>query len=213
MRKSTTFNLTEELEKALAFAWEWKLKQRAQMKPTDYRYAETFYLQAADLERRVRGAVAEVANGEAYGTYGMSYASYLSGGSIRGLGGVSLLSHCQTFLYRRSDLKSHNFGRGHISGARYRPHDWPLSPAEEKTLANQAKEKPVHFKREREWKPLCTANRKDRRSNYSRCFSRHRSNTHVTNEVGKVTCPSCLKALASIPKEARDEDTVASRHI
>lgn len=111
---------------------------------------------------------------------------------------------------RRGKLESHNFGRGHISGMRFRPKGEPVGPAEVATMEKkkEAKERdyktnplPVHGRlTEHSYNatPLCQyePNRHSWRRN-------HRS-PDSTLQLKAITCAACANLIAQ-PLNAKEE--------
>lgn len=176
---STRIDLLREIEDAWSRLWAKNLKDRNAGQ--DYR-GTTYYLTATDIEREVRKSVDERLD-----TYG-----------ARIVGAGRLLDRIRVWLRGqcvRGRLECHNFGRGHISGQRYRPAGQPIGPAEAATIARKKENRPrpIHLSRSTSWNPipLCTAGRSRSR------FSRGRSKTWTTKDVGRVTCTRCQKILQS----------------
>lgn len=192
------FDLKTEMQKALEWIVAYKAERRAEMEAKgetdDVWYAQECYTTATELERRVRAAAAEQMDGKPYGSNGFDDFA-MKPFQVRGLNGIPLLHHCRSFLLRHPKLNRHNFGRGHVSGERFRTDDMPLSTAEQRTMAEKAKVKPVHLRRPTTWKPLCTATRQPKRSAFS--ADRGRPASNVTSDPAKVTCPRCLKLIAA----------------
>lgn len=197
----TAFDLKAAMTEALDWLWTYKAAERKKLEAkgdtSDRWYAEHTYTTATELERRVRSALCERQNSAKVGAYGINGGIY-SGFRIQGLGGISLLDHCRRFLLR-SGLERHNFGRGHVSGERFRAPGVEIPESERKTLEAKAKTKPVHLKRASAWAPLCTEGRKSQRGTFSRHRS-HRPSTSLTQEADKVTCPRCRKLMEAAAK-------------
>lgn len=147
--------LAFDINKALPAAWEllWTYNLNARKKREGFRN-ETFYLTASDLECQVRRFAEETAAGEAWGSRGRAWGRGYGSGGIRFPG--NLLGVCRDWLSREARagrLQCHNFGRGHISGMRYRPAGEPLSEPELKTLAAHERQRakprprPVHARK------------------------------------------------------------------
>ena len=191
MARRTPFNLTAEIARAWDYCW-----------ANRYEPERTPYLSATDLERRVRAAADERARNAPEGTGD----GWMSSVRITGLGGRSLLDHVRDWLcgeVRRGRLTTDAAGRGHISGARYRPRGVGLSAAEEKAAAV-----PVEEKRRRRWithlksvwagvpylppfsPAACRANH-TRKGGWRYYAGRDR--VHTTEDPAKVTCKVCRK--------------------
>lgn len=115
-----------------------------------------------------------------------------------------LLSLCREYLQTCSKLEGHNFGRGHISGMRYRPRGKGKSEVEKKTIEKRNKPKPVHIKQQGDEpsyqrKALCQIGIVRKQS----WRSSHRRNGPITtDDVTKVTCKRCLNILKQQKVEA-----------
>lgn len=166
------------------------------------------WLSASDIERRVRAAAAEQLEGKEPGTYGADAWGHRLQISCGPGGLLGAVRDWLSTQIARGILTGHNFGRGHCSGMRCRPVSVPLTAAETKTIAQREKrikgETPVHFSdpevNRYPGKSLCS--RKARETNKAKSrgyFSRGygRSNTRLSSEPAKVTCPRCLKLLAA----------------
>jgi len=215
MAKRFAFDLNKAIEAAWDYLWDVNLKDRAKQEAEhpdgDFGkygrrwYTRTFYICAADIVSQVRSFAYETAKGLKWGTNGVRGPDY----GIRLSGNVE--GEVRRWLLRTKD--SHNFGRGHISGMRFRPRGAPLGPSEKDTLEEKAKPpKPrvIHFARDGySGTPLCIA---VQRANEDaarkakglhpayRGHSRSKACTQSRWGAGKedwqkgvVTCPRCLK--------------------
>lgn len=197
------FNIDEEIKDAWDYLWADNVKGRKK----DWK-GETYYLTATDLEDRVRCSIAEKLEGKRRGFYGRHHGTYMCP-KLNGIG--RLLDRCRNWLSRQVSsgvLQVHNFGRGHCSGARFRPVGEPLSPQEQRSIkkkeTDKTKVKPIHFKDPQhkgysyDAPALCT--RKARKTNAKKgrfcCRSRRRSTVRTTKNGGEVTCKRCLKLMA-----------------
>ena len=219
------FNLDREFQKAWDWCWsyycepsvyeneqynektqEWeKTGEKRELEPRQS------WLTATDLERRVRASVAEQVNKVPYGSYGAD--AWGKGASTlrisTGKRG-NLLDACRDWLLsqaRSGKLSAHNFGRGHISGMRFRPVGLDLTEAEKKTVEKKAvpyDQKPVHFADPdtRSFRSLTLCSKATRETNKKklRGYFRqpNRSKSRTTTDRSKVTCPRCLKLLQSV---------------
>jgi len=112
-----------------------------------------------------------------------------------------LLDLCREYLLSSTNLEGHNFGRGHISGMRYRPRGKGKSDVEKKTIEKKFRPKPVHAREPKDdskplyytRKALCQLNVKPRVPSWR---SSHRRNGPITtDDTSKVTCKRCLNLL------------------
>jgi hypothetical protein len=199
------FDLDTECRRAWPIAW------KELCEPTVYEYDDgekrTFeprqsWLTATDIERRIRAHFAEQADGLEEGKRGLDDFCMKGTVTISTGSRYSLMDCVRDWLadeVRAGRLTRHNFGRGHISGMRYRPVGMELTDAEKKTLEKADKrakgETPVHFSNSTSWlrKPLCVADRNVKRAGYRQP---KRSSARIVSEPAKVTCQRCLKRLA-----------------
>jgi hypothetical protein len=129
------------------------------------------------------------ANGQKWGDNGRWGPDY----GIRLSGGVE--GAVRDWLLRTKD--GHNFGRGHISGMRFRPKGAPFGPSEEDTIKKKVVPKgpkPIHFCRSPYGgTPLCTAvsNREK-----GKRFSFSRSQARTRTDWSAVNCKRCLNLKA-----------------
>lgn len=155
--------------------------------------ARTYFLTAASIEREVR----EMADRAATAT-GMSW------GVVRISG--NLQRAVRDWLLRGPrGLQQHNFGRGHISGMRFRPRGEPLAPAEKATNAahekraadrKAGKESRRHFSmRGYGSHPQCVVEQRRKKGHGHGLW--RQSKARVTRDATEVTCPSCLKWIAA----------------
>lgn len=198
MGKRFAFDLAKAIPAAWALCWADNLKTRA--KGGTYRPSTTFYLTASDIENQVRLFGEETAAGEKWGTRGRAWgrgygATVRISGDLKGTVRSWLITSVA-----HGHLQAHNFGRGHISGMRFRPVGEPVSDAEQATVkakeARVNKPRPMHFSKQYGARPLCTAAR-PRTTFYGRP-----SRAWTTTQRPKVTCPRCLKLLKAKTKEA-----------
>lgn len=120
---------------AIPAAWDllWKNNLRRRAEGEDFR-GSTYHLTATDVENQVRQFASETADGKAWGSTGPAWGRTYDH-KLRFPG--DLLGDVRRWLRNNPNLASHNFGRGHISGARYRPAGEPLGPAEVRTLSSR----------------------------------------------------------------------------
>jgi hypothetical protein len=189
------FDYQAAIKAAWDLLWASNLKTRAE--DSHYRPSTTYYLTASDLMWQVRQFAEETAAGEPWGKRGRAYSGGY-GSRVRLSG--DLLHMCRDWLRNEEyagRLASHNFGRGHVSGKRYRPAGEPISEAETNTFAVKAqrasKPRPVHmWDSTRKKSFLCAPEKKSR-------WGRYRSQAHVSRGATPITCPRCLKLMQ--PKE------------
>lgn len=198
MRRTRTqpFAINDAIPQAWDLLWRSNLEQRKEDEKSEhvYRKGSTYYLTASDVENQVRQFAQDQANGKPWGTSGRAWGRGY-GLSVRLSGGQRLQSKVRDWLLnevRLGRLASHNFGRGHISGMRFRPKGEPLAPAEQRTIEvkEKRKDKPKRLHLYSDGycsRALCLKNRK--RSPWGR----GRSSAWCTNDKAKVTCPSCIK--------------------
>lgn len=167
----------------------WADKQKQLAKGDSYRDS-AYYLTAADVEYQVRQFAEETAKGEAWGTHGIAFGR--PWGRVRLSG--NLQGAVRDYLLYSGKFDSHNFGKSHISGARYRPRGAPLSPAEKTTMEKKTNAKPYEERRSHfskggySGRPAC--------SKPSRGWRPSKAKT--TLDWTKVTCPRCLKLKATL---------------
>jgi hypothetical protein len=211
MSKRFAFDTRRAISAAWDLLWEENLKDRAKLEADhpdgDFGkyarrwYTRTFYLCAADVVAQVRSFAYETAHGLAWGTNGVRGPDY----GIRLPGNVE--GEVRSWLL--ATKAGHNFGRGHISGMRFRPKGEPLGPSEEDTIEKKAKPKaaPIHFGRSYGGRPLCIAVQNEKKNAERKArglgpiFHRRSSKARTQPRWGKgeeswqrneVTCPRCL---------------------
>ncbi len=203
------FNTRAAIEAAWTLLWANNLKERAKEEKEhpdgDFGkwgrcwYTRTFYICAADVTAQVRSFAYETAKGLKWGTNGVRGPDY----GIRLPGSVD--GEVRRWLLATKD--HHNFGRGHISGMRFRPRGEPLGPSEEDTLKKQAQPKrpaPIHFSRNGySGKPLCVA--VSNRENNKRPGWKP-SKARTRKEWADVTCKRCLNLKADAFARPRKEE-------
>lgn len=207
MNKTQPFDLAKAIPAAWKLQWKQKQEWAADPKMMRYRSSMTQYLTARDIENQVRAFAEEQAQGKAWGSSGASWCN-VQGVRIRLGGRMRLLDVVRRWLQREESagrLASHNFGRGHISGARYRPANLPISDTEKKTMkrkeARRGQVRVVHFysaAREHGRAMLC----RPPKPGYHR-FSRN--TPRCSKEKSEVTCPRCLKLLSAAGKSKLSE--------
>jgi hypothetical protein len=194
LHSSRTKRFSFDRKAAIKFAWDflWAGNLKARKK-NGYGHSATFYLTASDVEAQVRQFAIETAAGESWGTRGRTYGKPLSWPTIKMPG--NLLHDVRDWLRNEQyagRLTAHNFGKGHISGARYRPVGEPISEAEQTTIKIKAarKDKPRlhHFGKSYGARPMCTIKP-------GKTYWRS-SKAWVTKKSEDVTCPRCLKLIA-----------------
>lgn len=188
----TTFDRTKAIKAAWDALWAERLAERERQKGTVWETgrwaAATRYITASDLERRVRIYAEETLAGKPWGSTG-AYGPGL--GRIRISG--NLFNDCRDWLLRERScgrLEAHNFGKGHISGMRFRPAGEPMAEAEIKTMVVKEKRRnrPVvkHYSEHGYGsRPLCMHNRMKGR------YMFRPSKAWVTRDRAEVTCVRC----------------------
>jgi hypothetical protein len=198
MRKTVGIDVEKACREAWDGLWADNLRIREKHKDSPFRLPGTYYLTATDLERAIRRHVEAKLRGDTkvnwkewrYGTWSTVRIS------IPGCRG-GLMQAVRNWLYDQrcsGKLEEHNFGRGHISGARYRPAGEPIGPAEKETMERHEEERtrdykanplPVHAQG-----MLCTFTGGFR---WRRGGGWRRRTTSKRNEI---TCKACLNLLA-----------------
>lgn len=181
------FDFNKAIPAAFAHLWNLNLQKRAA--GDDYR-GNTYYLTASDVEEQVRCFAEDQLAGKPWGTTVSYGRGWHNGLRISG----DLNAAVRQWLLRNCD--GHNFGRGHISGMRFRPRGEPVGPIEQATLQKKAEEranpkvKPVHYSYTY-GHPHCVlaaAKKRGRRI----WGSMHRSRAHTVSDWEHVTCKRCL---------------------
>jgi hypothetical protein len=189
VRKRFAFDIGKAIPEAWRVLWANNLKTRAEEGSSMYRPSSTYYLTASAVESQVRRFAEATAEGKSWSEAGIAYGrGYES--SIRfprNLNGA-VRDWLREEVYQ-GRLASHNFGRHHISGMRFRPAGEPISDAETTTMkakaARKDKPRPRHFGKN--FRPTCVKPKNG--------FSWRPSKARVTTDKAKVTCPRCLKLL------------------
>lgn len=185
--KLQTFDLDGELQAALARYWQ--RGELARKAGHDYR-GMSRYVTATDLERDVREHLTA-----------RFYESGLRGRFVIHTGQRGgLLQAARAFLFARvraGELASHNFGRGHISGERFRLASTEVSAAEQQSVARRERPRVVHAPASETsyGRPLCTATRT--RSLY---YTRRRA-VITSSERERITCARCIKLTTNPTQE------------
>lgn len=207
MRKKFSFDINA----AIPFAWDviWASHRKERKKDEAYAkkygkkpygWERTYYTTASDVERMVRDLAQDTAEGKPWRTE-----NTCSGWNTVRISG-NLKGKVRSWLLRGNGGKIvyHNFGRGHISGARFRPVGEPLAEAEKKTIefhkkrrAGELPPRPIHFSQNG---LLCQKARLKGR------FSWHRSTARSTKDQEKVTCKQCLNLIKRAPHLIKQKD-------
>lgn len=179
---------------AIVTAWKelWAKNLRTRKKEKGRWAAATYYLTAADVERQVRAYAWATLNGKSW-----SDAEYY-GQSVRISG--NLKGKVRDFLLRNPEITGHNFGRGHISGMRFRPYGEPIGPVELETMAKKerAKDRPPvkHFGKSYSSRALCVT--EAAKAKGRRIWGWRQSRAWVTSTAEEVTCPRCLNLMKKL---------------
>lgn len=198
MKKRFAFDMQSAIQTAWDMLWAANLERRKEnddyTKKTgkkSFDEAGTYYICSADIERTVRGFAQQSFEGHPWTLGGYAY-------NVRMQGNLQRTVRDWLLHGNRGKIVGHNFGKGHISGMRFRPVGEPMAEAELQTIKRnedrRLKPRPRHYGKS---KPICTANR--RRS----MFSRPSRNIWTTNNKSDVTCPRCLNLLAKMPAEVK----------
>ena len=195
MSKRFAFDINKALPAAWATQWKAATQRAIRGKQPDGQG----YVTATDMENQVRRFAEETSKGLTWGEMGPAWGAGFTAVRLSGLGAGGVLGRCRDWLLdevRAGRLEAHNFGRGHISGMRFRAKGAEISDAELKTIARRAerKPKPRHYARKRQFGLsgvlLC-------REHLPRTtFSRTSHRIIRISDVSKVTCPRCLKLIA-----------------
>lgn len=183
-----------DLQKAISEAWTFIWAERAKTK--DHR-SDVSYITASDIEAQVRTFAIEQRDGKSRGSMGLAFGKPMCWPPMRiSTGsGRDLLGICRDWLLSEvhcGRIESHNFGRGHISGMRFRPKGTAITETEKKTMAakaaSQGKPRPMHYREPGKATLFCQAGRKR--------FGWRPSKAWDTRDKSRVTCARCLKLLA-----------------
>jgi hypothetical protein len=187
-------------------AWDMQWAATVKSRGKDYRGSHGHYLTASDIENQVRLIGIEVLEGKPAGTGALAFGrertyGVKDGKSFRVRFSGNLQGVTRRWLFdqvRAGKLADHNFGRGHISGARFRPAGEDISETEKKTIkAKEArKDRPrVRHYREGSYgsRPLCVI--KAREAKGRRMWGFRPSQAWSTNNKADVTCVRCLNLL------------------
>ena len=202
-KRVVSFDVRAAIPAAWDFLWKDNLARRrenvAQYKRTGvepYRAGDTYYLTATDVENQVRRFVREAVDGVPQGSTGRACGREC-GIKVRG----DLQAAVRNFLLRgAAHIVGHNFGRGHVSGMRFRPAGEPLGPAEEETIARNAERRVNPRPRPRHYsqggfggRALCVVEAQKKRG--QSCGFRQ-PKTWSTKNKSEVTCAKCKNLLA-----------------
>ena len=196
MRKRFAFNTALAIQTAWDQLWAANLKRRAEDSRFEKKHGKrpygangSYYITATELERAVRDFAGQTAQGLPWDDNKPTCARIRIPGR--------LLSTVRDWLRHNSRLTSHNFGKGHISGARYRPVGAPLAPGEQETTAKKAERranprpKPRHYSERVHGTAACVVAARRGRP----VWGRSRSSARTTNKKPEVTCTRCLNLL------------------
>lgn len=190
-----TIDFSKAIPAAFAHLWNLNLTRRAA--GDDFR-GNTYYVTAADVEEQVRCFAEDQLAGNPWGTKVSYGRGWHNGLRISG----NLNYAVRQWLMRNCD--GHNFGRGHISGMRFRPRGEPIGPTEKATLEKKAaakanpRVKPVHYA-PTYCQALCVSEARKKKG--SRFFGGYRRSTAYTvSDWEDVTCKRCLNLHAAEEK-------------
>lgn len=187
-----TIDFSQAIPAAFVCVWQRNLKMRAA--GNDFR-GNTYYVTASDVEEQVRCFAEDQLAGKPWGTKESYGRGWHNGLRISG----DLTGAVRQWLLRNCD--GHNFGRGHISGMRFRPRGEPIGPTEQATLQKKAEEranpkvKPVHYSYT--YGPAhCVLAAKEKRG-LRYWGNALRSRAHTVSDWEHVTCKRCLNLHAA----------------
>lgn len=194
MSKKFAFNIHDAIPAAWDFLWKENLKRRKENEAyfkeygrEAYRSNDTYYLTASDIETQVRQWAYDTSQGKPW-SQERGYGGYSHGVRLSG----NLQDSVRNWLLRTMSGKivGHNFGRGHISGMRFRPVGEPISGVEQETIKKKAARRerptPKHYKGKHN-RPLCIESRMKGR------FSFRSSKAWTTKRIEEVNCARCKK--------------------
>lgn len=189
MAKHFSFDVSKAIPAAWSLLWQINEKERASG-DRSYRPDSVLYLTASDVENQVRRFAAETSEGKTWGSTGRAWGRDYSGVRLAG----HLKSRVRDWLLdevRRGRLESHNFGRHHVSGMRFRPRGAGLGEAEKKTIEKKEE-------RRRNPKPrLCHLEKRGSCACAQKVSFWGTSRAWKTGDPAKVTCTRCLNILKS----------------
>ena len=191
-----------DVRQAIAFAWGqlWANNLANRAKGDDFR-GNTYHLTASDVENQVRALAEATIEGRPWNTVAIAWGRGWSRVRMPG----DLQAEVRTWLLRNPKIVGHNFGRGHVSGMRFRPAGEPVGPVEAKTLAKQAEERANPKPRRRHYAPrsgeraLCVKARFEKAGRQPWGW---RTGTWTTSKPEEVTCPACRNLLKARAPEA-----------
>lgn len=207
MNKRFTFDVAKAIPIAWDMLWANNLKQRKEDEAFEkkrgkkpYAWQRTYYLTASDVENQVRLLAAATRDGKPWNEAPIAYGNPMIWPPLRiSLPGRNdLKGVVRDWLLRGNGGKivGHNYGKGHVSGAHFRPIGEIIPDTEVKTtVARQerirnpgsVKPRPVHAKGGK-FGMLC---RKKARSP----FTNSKYYCRVVEDESKVTCKQCLNLL------------------
>lgn len=207
----------EDLTDRIAKAWDWLWNYKT---TTDFswRVGGEPWITATELESRVRAAMAEELLGKPYGAEGTSTYERVR---VSTGGRTDLLGECRDWLLtkvRDGELTAHNFGRGHISGMRFRPVGVPLTANESKALATPREERArrcsiIHYEREApaETGPCPKCNGTGADPDWKEGDDPHDRRCWRCRGTGKVTTRSKTNRLCEVGVAVGTRDALRSR--
>jgi len=142
MTKRFSFDIKAAIPVAWDVIWASRLKQRKDDLAYEKKYgkkafnwATSYYVCAADVERMVRDFAQDTADGKPWRTTNTGYGD---GYGLRMPGNLNSMVRGWLLRGNGGQIVGHNFGRGHISGMRFRPVGEPMAEVEKVTSVTRA---------------------------------------------------------------------------
>lgn len=193
---------TMNFQEAISAAWDliWAEKLAARAAGDDGFRGEHYHASASDVEDVVRQFARDALDGKPRRT--KTNRGDHHGVKIRG----DLNGAVRSWLQNNPKIAKHNFGRGHISGMRFRPVGQPMTPAETKTIERNAemrrnpKPRPCHYSESGHGTALCVLERFKKQGR--RLWGFRPSKAWTTRKVENVTCQQCINLLTDLLTES-----------